>query len=66
MNIKSNNDEIIDCIGKDKLEITQYINGLNKFIINCETPLTLAIQGKWGTGKTSIMKLLQEELEKNN
>ncbi len=34
------------------------------FIINtCNTPLTIGIHGAWGTGKTSLMRLLQNLLE---
>lgn len=66
MNIQSNNDEIINDIKNDELEISQYITGLKTFVRNCETPMTLAIQGKWGTGKSSIMKLLQNELKRND
>lgn len=66
MTLKSINDEIINDKSKDKLNISQYIKGLTAFVRNCETPMTLAIQGKWGTGKSSIMKLLQNELDNNN
>lgn len=41
---------------KDSLGIENYIKGLSNFIGRCATPLTIAIQGEWGTGKTSIMK----------
>lgn len=66
MTLKSINDEIINDKSKDMLNISQYIKGLTAFVRNCETPMTLAIQGKWGTGKSSIMKLLQNELDNNN
>ena len=66
MAIKSINDEIINDKSKDSLNINHYIEGLSTFVRNCETPMTLAIQGKWGTGKSSIMKLLQNELDNNN
>ena len=39
---------------QDEFNIKNYIQGLAKFIMECETPLTIAIQGDWGTGKTSI------------
>ncbi len=31
----------------DKFSIENYINGLSNFITECETPLTIAIQGDW-------------------
>ena len=50
---------------KDEFMIDEYILGLSNFITGCETPLTLAIQGDWGTGKTSIMYQVEEKLKKN-
>lgn len=47
---------------EDKFNIKNYIDGLSKFILKCETPLTLAIQGDWGTGKTSIMYQVENNL----
>lgn len=35
----------------DKFNISKYINGLASFIQQCETPLTIAIQGTGGQGK---------------
>ena len=46
----------------DKFSIENYINGLSNFIIECETPLTIAIQGDWGTGKTIIMYQVEKRL----
>lgn len=48
---------------KDEFMIDKYILGLSNFITGCETPLTLAIQGDWGTGKTSIMYQVEEKLK---
>ena len=36
----------------DRFNITKYINGLTGFILECNTPMTIAIQGDWGSGKT--------------
>lgn len=51
---------------KDEFGIDSYIDGLAEFIEECNTPLTLSIQGAWGTGKTSIMNLVREKLKKDN
>lgn len=48
-----------DLLGTDEQQL-----GLVKFMCNCGTPMTIAIQGDWGTGKTSTMKQLQERLKK--
>ena len=49
----------------DLLEIDQYTNGLKSFIESCSTPLSISIQGDWGIGKTSMMRQVQEKLDKN-
>lgn len=51
---------------KDEFMIDEYILGLSNFITGCETPLTLAIQGDWGTGKTSIMYQVEEKLKEKS
>ena len=56
-------DEPIDKISDDQLNYKKYSMGLAKFVSECETPLTVGLQGQWGTGKTSLMKLLQSELQ---
>ena len=50
---------------EDTFEIKPYIDGLASFISECKTPMTVSIQGTWGTGKTSIMQMIQKELEKD-
>ena len=50
----------------DEFEIHDYIGGLAEFIEECNTPLTLSIQGSWGTGKTSIMNLVNNRLKEDN
>lgn len=51
---------------KDLVEVESYLSGLAKFITKCQTPMTIAIQGDWGSGKTSAMNELKRnsELEK--
>lgn len=40
---------------KDFLEIESYVKGLTNFIEESDSPLTVAIQGEWGSGKSSFM-----------
>jgi hypothetical protein len=49
---------------RDPLGFTRVALGLSRFIRNVRTepPLTIAITGKWGTGKSSLMNLLQDDL----
>ena len=50
---------------EDKFEIKNYIDGISKFILTCNTPMTMSIQGDWGTGKTSIMEFVRGKIEKD-
>ena len=50
----------------DLFEIERYVNGLSTFIGECETPMTVAIQGDWGSGKTSLMNMVKAELSKSD
>lgn len=54
-----------DAKKQDLLNISPYILALTDFIRNCNTPMSIAIQGDWGTGKTSTMNLVASELEKD-
>lgn len=57
------NTDINSChIGDDKFDIENYIHGLRDFIMHCNTPMTIAIQGDWGTGKTSIMEMVIDDI----
>lgn len=47
---------------EDKLEIKKYSDALERFISNIQPPITIALQGEWGSGKTSMMKTLQFNL----
>lgn len=46
------NDEIAKT---DLLNIQEYIYGFSDFINICETPITISVQGDWGSGKTSFV-----------
>lgn len=47
---------------QDALGTDRYVKGLKNFISNSTTPITIALQGEWGSGKTSLMNRLQSEL----
>ncbi len=55
-------DKPIQNMKQDGFEVESYVEGLGDFVLECETPLTVAVQGNWGSGKTSIMYLLNEYL----
>lgn len=47
----------------DLFEVSPYINALSDFIRESATPITIALQGGWGTGKTSFMNLINRQLK---
>ena len=49
-------------VGQDLFHIQTYIEGLSTFIKECATPMTISIQGDWGSGKTSMMNMIKEEI----
>lgn len=48
---------------QDALHIDSYIKVLGEFLASCDTPMTVAIQGDWGSGKTSLMGMVKADLE---
>ena len=61
-----------DCIGtldepvhNDIFGIDKYTTGLTSFITNCKTPMTIAIQGDWGSGKSSVMQMVIKKIKEN-
>ena len=48
---------------QDSLGVDSYYEGFKTFIECCDTPLTMAIQGKWGSGKTTALKLIEQKIE---
>lgn len=49
----------------DNLKAAEYANALTQFIENADTPVTIGIQGGWGSGKTSLITVLQHQLDHN-
>ena len=47
---------------EDLFGIQVYQNALIKYIKLTDTPITIALQGEWGSGKTSLMNLLRYNL----
>lgn len=58
-------DKPIVNLEQDSLNIQKYANSLSKFIRNSDTPITIGLQGEWGTGKTSLMSLLLENFNED-
>ena len=47
---------------EDLLGVDKYTDALIQFINTCQMPTTLAIQGEWGSGKTSLLNQIRHRL----
>lgn len=56
-------DNPIQGLGDDSLALARYAHALADFIDGCDTPVTIGIQGDWGIGKTSLLRMLEELLQ---
>lgn len=59
-------DKPITTLHQDLLKVEKYSLALSNFIIRSDTPITVGLQGEWGTGKTSLMSLLLEDFNEKN
>ena len=64
INIRGDTDRPVASRIDDKLNFWPVSLALSRFLRNRQTrpPLTVAITGSWGSGKSSLMNLLQEDL----
>lgn len=58
-------DKPIERFSGDEFNIMPYIEGLGDFIRECQTPMTVAVQGNWGCGKTSMMNMVRDKLRQD-
>jgi hypothetical protein len=61
-------DAAIDRFEQDRLGFARIAQGLSSFLRNRDTepPLSIAITGPWGSGKSSIMNMLRSDLERQD
>lgn len=57
--VKGTNDKPAE---EDLLGCEKYYKGIADFILRCETPMTIAIEGDWGSGKTTAMNNIKRYL----
>lgn len=55
-------DKPIESLNQDLLKVENYAKALKNFILSSDTPITIGLQGEWGTGKTSMMSMMKELL----
>ena len=49
----------------DALDMKSFADGCTEFIRHCQTPMSIAVQGSWGTGKSSFMRMIRDNLDKD-
>jgi hypothetical protein len=55
-------DEPVTSIEAESLGLKNYVRALGDLILGCDTPMTIALQGDWGSGKTSLINMIREYL----
>ena len=50
-------------LAQDRLKFDDYAGVLASIIQEADTPLTLGVFGPWGSGKTSLMRLIRDTLD---
>lgn len=59
-------DEALVVGGDDDLKISSYKDALVDFIKTTDTPMTIGVQGEWGSGKTSLLNQIWNDLDHFN
>ncbi|OAD19562.1 KAP P-loop domain-containing protein [Candidatus Thiomargarita nelsonii] len=61
--IKGLKDVPIQIHDNDALGLSDYAKALSAFILSADTPITIGIHGDWGSGKSSLMYLLEQKMK---
>ena len=56
-------DEALGKGKEDALDISNHTKALTEFIRETDTPITIGIQGEWGSGKTSLLNQIHYGLD---
>ena len=59
-------DQALEVGGSDDLDISAYHEALVDFIKKTDTPMTIGVQGEWGSGKTSLLNQIWSKLKVSN
>jgi len=51
---------------EERLGLRTHADALSEFIAQCDTPITIGIQGDWGVGKTSLLNMVAENLTRRS
>jgi len=61
--IKGLKDVPIQIHDNDALGLSDYAKALSAFILSADTPITIGIHGDWGSGKSSLMYLIEQKMK---
>lgn len=50
----------------DLLDTGSYADAISQFILNSKPPVTISVQGEWGCGKTSLLKMIEKKVNNPN
>lgn len=50
----------------DLLKFSSYAKVLARAAVETKDSITIGVFGEWGTGKTSLMRLIRDEVDKDN
>lgn len=58
-------DQPVESKQQDRLYFQRYVEAINHSVFRrtSKAPFVVGIYGKWGSGKTSLLKLLKESLD---
>lgn len=56
-------DEALARGSSDLLDVQRYSDALSNFIQQANTPITIGVQGEWGSGKTSMLNQIWHQLD---
>ena len=59
-------DQALKQDGQDSLDLGKYTKALLDFIEKTDTPMTIGVQGEWGSGKTSMLNQIWNGLDKRD
>lgn len=61
-NIIGSSDVPVSGISEDIFNLGSYVECLSKYIRECTTPTIISVQGEFGSGKTSLMNMIRDNL----
>jgi len=58
-------DEPVESVNEDRFDHKYFVDVLKYIIRNCDAPLNIALYGKWGIGKSSILNFFRQSIRQD-